>query len=424
MSEASCRTTDSILTHELDCGALLLMEPNPSVRSAALSWWVPSGTAHDPAGPDRDGLAVLCAEMLERGAGGLDSRAFNERLDACGVLREVSVHSTVTRVSASLRGEHLAETLGLMADLVLRPKLPADAMEPVRSLCLQSIEGLKDDPAGQAGVALHHRALPAPLNRSTYGCRQVIETADIESVRAAWSERSRPVGSIISVAGSFDPVATRELLEGLLSEWSGAPPELAELDAPIGGDQHLPQESAQVHLEIGLDAPRVEEEDELPFLAGVRTLGAGASSRLFESVRERRGLCYDVHAHYSATARFGLCTIGAGTTPERIGQTIDCIFEELEAFGREGVRPEEFDRVRRGLKTRLLMQGESTSARAFALAHDQHQRGAPRSLADIAARIDGLTHERVDEVVRRRMDAAWIESPVRVAVGPDSPFDS
>jgi predicted Zn-dependent peptidase len=175
---------------------------------------------------------------------------------------------------------------------------------------------------------------------------------------------------------------------------------------------------------MAFDGPLIDDEDELPFIAGIRALGSGASSRLFESVREKHGLCYDVHASYSANTHFGLCNIGAGTTPERISKTIDCIFEELARFGRDGLMVEEFDRVRRGLKTRLLMQGESTSVRAFALARDQHQRGAPRSLSLISDRIDALTHQQVDSVVRGRMGASWMKNPVRIAVGPESPFKS
>lgn len=422
MTRAQCQPALSIHERVLDCGATLLVEPNHSLRSAALSWWVPSGTGQDPVGDGNDGLAVMCAELLERGAGDLDSRAFNDRLDCLGVIREVSVHPSLTRISASVRGENLQPTIESLADLVLRPIMPESALEPVRSLCLQAIDGLLDDPGSRADQALHRRAIPAPFNRSAYGSRSVIESLDIDSIRAAWSERCRPIGSIIAIAGDVDPERVADQLNELLAEWSGAPPELPERQAPIGGDEHLQQSSSQVHLELGLDGPLVCDPDELPFLAGIRALGTGASSRLFENVREKHGLCYDVHASYSPNREFGLCTIGAGTTPDRVAKTLDCIMEELERFGRDGLEPSEFERVQRGFKTRILMQGESTSVRAFALARDQHQRGAPRSLADLAEGIDTLTHETVDAVVRRRMGDGWAHAPVRIAVGPVAPF--
>ena len=422
MTNTPCQFTDSILTHRLSCGAVVVLEPCASVQSAGISWFVPSGTAHDPLGDGQDGLAIMCAEMLERGAGGVDSRVFNDRLDRLGAIREVSVHRMVTRVSASIRGVHMAETLSLLTDLILTPELPESALDPVRSLCLQAIEGLGDDPPSRAQVALHRRALPAPFNRSTYGSASVIRELDIEAIRGAWSARARPQGSIIAISGNIDPEQVVAQLERDLQEWSGAPECSPEPHPIIGGVEHIEQASSQVHLEMGYEAPRVGDPDELPFLAAVRALGSGASSRLFENVRERHGLCYDVHSSYGPSTQYGLCSIGAGTTPERVDRTLECIQEELQRFSEHGIRPEEFTRVRRGMKTRLLMLGESTSARAFALALDLHQRGEPRSLGRLAEEIDELSLEQVQAVIESRMDGDWLADPVMVAVGPRAPF--
>jgi len=422
MTNTPCQFTDSISTHQLSCGAVVVLEPSASVQSAGISWLVPSGTAHDPLGDGLDGLAVMCAEMLERGAGGVDSRAFNDRLDRLGAIRDVSVHRMVTRVSASIRGVHMVETLSLLTDLILTPELPESALEPVRSLCLQGIEGLGDDPSSRAQIALHRRALPAPFNRSIYGSESVIRELDIDTIRSAWQDRARPQGSIIAISGNIDPDQIIAQLERDLRDWSGTPVCSPEPQPVIGGIEHIEQASSQVHLEMGFDGPRVGDPDELPFLAAVRALGSGASSRLFENVRERHGLCYDVHSSYGPSTQYGLCTIGAGTTPDRVDQTLQCIMEELERFSRHGIQTDEFTRVRRGMKTRLLMQGESTSARAFALALDLHQRGEPRSLGRLAEEIDELSHEKVQSVIERRMAAEWLTDPVMVAVGPRAPF--
>lgn len=422
MTKTSAQSTASILTHHLACGAMLVLEPNASVQSAGISWLIPAGTANDPLGDGKDGLAVMCAELLERGAGGLDSRAFNDRLDRLGAIREVGVHRLVTRISASIRGVHVAETLDLLTDLVLHPELPENALEAVRSLCLQAIDGLGDDPGSRASVALHRRALPAPFNRSTYGSASVIRELDIDSIRSAWKSRCHPTGSIIAVSGNIQPDAIIAQMEERLQGWTGMTLESPKPESIIGGNEHLEQPSSQVHLEMGLDGPCVGEPDELAFLAAVRALGSGASSRLFEHVRERHGLCYDVHAGYGPNTHFGLCSVGAGTTPERVDQTLECIMEELRRFADHGIEVDEFVRVRRGMKTRLLMQGESTSARAFALALDQHQRGEPRSLDMLSSEIDDLTHEKVENVIRARMGGDWLSNPVLVAVGPRAPF--
>lgn len=422
MSDAPCEPTSTIQEFPLECGAILLVEPNRSVRSAAISWWVPAGPAYDPPGEQADGLAVMCAGMLERGAGERDSRSFNDELDRMGVIRDVTLSSTLARVSASTRGAHIADAFELLADLILRPRMPADALEPVRSLCLQAIDGLNDDPSALAGLALSRRAAPAPLNRNSYGTAEVIKSLKLEDIRDAWNVRARPQGSIIAISGDVDAEQVHAQLERLLKDWTGSGPPLRELNDPIGGDEHIEQATAQVHLEIGLAAPRIGDEDEWGFLAAVRALGAGASSRLFETVREKHSLCYDVHAAYAPNKHFGLCAIGSGTTPDRVDETMDCIFSELERLGAGGLEPDEFERVRRGLKTRLMMHGESTSARSYALASDHHQRGHARTLSTLANSIDALTQEEVDNVIEKWMNAAWRADPVRVAVGPKAPF--
>ena len=360
--------------------------------------------------------------MLERGAGGRNSREFNDELDRIGVIRDISVRSTLTRINASVRGEKLEPALELLTDLICRPALPEDALEPIRSLCLQAIDGLLDDPPTRAGIHLSHRAAPPPLNRSSYGSAKAIGETSLDEVRAAWQQRFRPQGSIIAIAGAVEPEKVAAQLDRILDGWEGAPPPMPALSDPIGGTAHLVQETAQVHLEMALDAPLVATEQELPFLAATRALGGGSSSRLFTNVRERQGLCYDVHAGYGASKYYGLCTVGAGTTPDRAEKTVTCIHEELERFGAEGLEHEEFDRIRRSLKTRLMMHGESTSARATGIATDQYSRGYARTLADLSTSIEDLTFEEVDAVAREYMTPTRIAESVRVAIGPSSPF--
>lgn len=423
MPKTPCAPTNSsIETITLDCGATLLVEPNESVQSTSLVWWMPSGTANDPLGEGNDGTAAMIAAMLERGAGELDSRAFNDALDSLGALRDVSVEPACTRLGASVRSTQLDAALELFSTMVLQPRFPEDGLEPVRSLALQAISSLRDDPSTLASINLGRIACPQPYNRSSYGNKAVIESMTLDSIRDTWAARNGPVGSIISIAGGVDPKAIAETLNRLLENFDSPAAQLPEHTKPIGGTHHTEQSGAQVYIELGLDAPAAGDPDELPFLVAVRALGGGCSSRLFESVREKRGLCYDVHASYASARHFGLCVIGAGTTPERVGETVTCIDEELAKFEEGGLTGEEFDRIICGLKTRTMMQGESTSARALAMTLDFFRRGAPRTLGQMAQEIEQLTHEQVQQTIRTRMGGDWRHTMARVSVGPCSPF--
>ena len=377
---------------------------------------------HDDPKIAESAVSILCSGMLERGAGALDSREFNDSLDRLGVIRSVSVHPMSTQVTATFRCELIEPVLRLLSDMTCRPSFFEESFESVRSLCLQSIEGLVDDPPTLASNHLRRIALPAPYNRDTYGSSEAIASASLEEVRSAWSLRGRPDGGIIAIAGDIRIDEVADLLDETLADWRGAPPARPDRSPVIGGDHHVSLPTSQVHLEMAFPAPPPESEAELPFLVATRILGGGASSRLFESVRERQGLCYDVHSGYMRTIDKSLCLVGAGTTPDRVEQTIHSIYEELERLGNDGITRDEFDRVAVGLKTRLMMHGESTSARALAMAQDLHQRGRVRTMAEVAEEIDQLTHEAVDALIRRFMTDEWRSSAARVAVGPEDPY--
>jgi predicted Zn-dependent peptidase len=400
---------------ELSCGATLLVEPATSGRSAALSWMVPVGTATDP--PGCEGDSVLLAELIQRGAGGRSSREYSDALDRLGVRRSVAPGPMHLSVSVVALGRNLPVALPLVVDLIRRPGLPAEALDPARNLALQAIEGLEDDPQEKVGILLRDRLLPPPFNRSGYGQVEDLEGTSIERLRQVWSERAVPKGSIIAAAGDVDADALARSLDGLLADWSGSAPEPVETAAAAMGTVHEESDSSQSHLAIGFTAPPENDPDSLAWRLAVRILGGGSSSRLFTEVREKRGLCYAVGASYSSGRDRGALSIYAGSTPERAQETVDCILKEVAGFER-GVTAEEFQRATIGQKSGLVMSGESTSARATSLAADWYRLGRPRSLDELAAEVDAVTLTGLNEAIARRMGAPWRARLAAATIGP------
>ena len=193
----------TIETIPLDCGATLVFEPIAGVASAALNWMLPPGSSSDP--DDGDGLAAVLSELIFRGAGDLDSRKHSDALDRLGVQRSSHVSTHHLRLSATLVGHRLDEAVPLLAAMVTQPSLPADAVEAVQSLCLQSLESLDDDPQQLVMLRLRERHHPPPFNRHGYGERSVLEQCTIDDLRRSWAGRCVPGGSILAVAGAADP---------------------------------------------------------------------------------------------------------------------------------------------------------------------------------------------------------------------------
>ncbi|MDY7110273.1 MAG: pitrilysin family protein [Planctomycetota bacterium] len=400
-----------IITARLECGAPLVVEPMPNVASVALDFRLPVGSAGDP--PDRDGLAALLAELVFRGAGGLSSRDYSDALDRLGVQRSSRAGTHHLALHFTQLGDRFEEALPLLAMLVREPALPGEALDAVRSLCLQALDGLVDDPQELAMIRVRERHRSSPFNRHGYGERSVLETATADELRRAWDGRCAADGSIIAAAGAVDPNRLTDQLNERLAAFPQGHREPRELAPAERGYLHVEQETAQVHIALAYDAPREADENSMLERLAVNVLGGSTSGRLFTEARQKRSLCYSVGASYRGGRDDGLVTLYAGTTRQRAQETIDVCLAEIRRL-REGIEPEEFQRAVRGLKSRLIMQGESTPARAAALAADQHRLGRARTLEELAASIDAIELEALNAYLADRAFGAL----TAVSIGP------
>jgi predicted Zn-dependent peptidase len=412
---------NGIVTTRLDCGLTLIVEPIVNVASAAISWLLPIGAATDP--PDGDGHAALLGEMIFRGAGGLSSREHSDALDRLGIERSSQVLTHHLRLGATLLGSRLDEALPLLVAMVREPALNADHLDAVRSLALQALDGLDDEPQHLVMLRVRAHHLPPPFNRHGYGERAVLQRATIDELRSAWRARCLPGGSILAVAGAVDPPRIASRLNQLLRGWTGQAAEPRPAAPARGGYSHLDHPTAQVHIGAAWTAPREADPHSMLERLAIGVLSGGTSARLFTEVRQKRSLCYSVGASYNAGRDYGVVSLYAGTTPERARQTLDVCLEEIERL-RLGATADEFRRAVVGLKSHLVMQGESTAARAAALGYDFHRIGRARSLAEVAALVDAVTFDALTAyLASRRIGDITVASigPAPIASTPPAP---
>ncbi len=377
---------------------VLIGEPTESVESAAFTFLLPAGCSRDPVG--RAGLAGLSCEMMLRGAGPRDSRTWMSDLENLGVERGESVgvaHSTFH--GATLR-DNLAPALGLFADLMRRPHLPADQLDAGRNVCLQELRTIDDEPGHKLMIELRRRRYPDPWGRSSHGDESSLRSATIDDVRRFHERHYRPGGAILAVAGNFDWRRLVDLVQQLFGDWQ--PRDVGE---PAGIDgrpegNHIPFQSSQSHVGIAYPTIPYKHPDYFQAWAAVGVLSSGSSSRLFTEVRERRGLCYTVYAslHTQRDRASVLCY--AGTTAQRAQETLDVTVRELMRLG-EGIEQSELDRLKARIKSALIMQQESTSARSGSLARDWHHLGRVRSLDEVSALVDALSAESINEFLSK-----------------------
>lgn len=402
----------------LENGLELVTEKNPAQRSASIAWLVPGGTAHDPI-EHGDGWGTLLSEYLLRGAGSRDSREFSDALDRIGARRSVVADTYHQRISATVPGEHVTTLLDLLIDLFRRPMFPDSALDAVKALCLQELEGLEDDPAHLTAIRLDEVRYPPPFDRHGLGIEDHLRAADRDGLAAHWDRICTPKGSILAIAGDVDHDRVVEHLANGLADWQGEV-SIPEPSGPArGGGCRIDRETAQVHFGIGLPGLIARDPDTLPFRIAVGVLGGGTSSRLWLDVRERRGLAYSIGARFDEGYAIGGVTITGGTTPERIGETIEQIESNLADFA-SGPTEDEVVRVVRGLRSTGLMQMEQGPSRARQIALDLFRRGHARTLEEILDGYSAVSYDDVIRVVETRMGSAWREQAIRCVLGPGS----
>jgi predicted Zn-dependent peptidase len=387
---------------QFDNGLVLVAEQMGGVRSAAFTILLPAGAAYDPDG--REGLAAVLADMVFRGAGERDSRQVIVDLDNLGAQRVSSVESVHMVFGAATLSANLCPVLAIYADILRRPWLPQDEFEPARSLCLQELEALEDEPRQKLLVELRRRHYPYPLGRPTVGTLEGLQALHYDELCQHYRASFRPNGTIIGVAGDVNWSELVGWVGRLFGDWQPQERKLPPSRPPGPKRDHICHQTHQTQIGIAYRTVPYRHEEYLLAQASVSVLSGGSSARLFTEVRERRGLCYAIFASYHSSKDEGAVVCYAGTTTERARETLEVTLNELVRLPK-GIDEDEVARVQAGLKSSLIMQGESTAARATAVAADWFHLQRVRSFDEIRAGIERLNAAAITEHLQRHPPA-------------------
>jgi predicted Zn-dependent peptidase len=385
----------TIAQHEFPNGLVLVAETMPSVQSAAFSLLLPAGAAYEPG--DGGGAATMLAEWISRGAGERDSHELLSALDNLGVSHGEGAQTLHTSISAATLGRNLIPALELFADVVLRPHLDDEEVEPIRALALQNLRSLEDDPATKVIYELRKRHFPDPWGRPSPGTPESVAKLSPDDLRRFHRQAYRPNGAILGVAGAIDWPALRDAVGRLFGAWAPRPAPSVQ-ERPNGPRRdHILRETQQIQIALAYPSATVASPDYYRARAATAILGGYSSARLFTEVREKRGLCYSVYASYESQLDRAAVLCYAGTAADRAQETLDVTLDEIRRLGRDGIEAEELETMRAGLKSSLIMQQESSMSRSGSLASDWFYLGRVRPLDEISAALDALTPGSVAE---------------------------
>jgi predicted Zn-dependent peptidase len=399
----------------LDSGVRIATEAMPSVRSVSLGFWIGTGSRGESEA--EAGLSHLLEHLLFKGSSKYGSLEIDQIFDGMGAEINAGTGKETTSLYARVIDDHLPQAFDVMADMVFRPSL--DDIDSERAVILEEIAMYEDDPQekvfdvfGEAVFSSH------PLGRAIIGRAPVIADTPATEIARFHASRYVPGNIVIAAAGAVDHDAFVELAASRVPDRPGAE-RPAVLPAPAGLSPACRVErkdTEQYHVCVG--GPGLSRHDERRFTLRVldTIFGGTTSSRLFQEVRERRGLAYAVYSFTSAYQDGGQVGLYVGTRAENIDEAVSVVTTELERIRSTPAGAEELARAEENLKGRVVLALESTGARMNRLG-SEILAGAPLlSLDEVMARIDAVTIDDVAEL------AAELWAPERLScagIGPD-----
>ena len=401
-----------------------------SVRSVALGFWIGTGSSAEDV-PEA-GLSHLIEHMLFRGTARYGSLEIDQLFDAMGAELNAGTGKETTSVYARVLDVHLAEAFDVMADMVWRPRFDEDELAQEREIVLEEIAMYEDDPQDKVFDVLGEAVFgDHPLGRAIIGRAEVVGGAVPAALRGFHASRYVPANVVIAAAGSVDHDALVELVRaagverpGQVSPALPGPP--AEESPRM---RFVAKDTEQYHVCLG--APGIPRDDDRRFALRVldNILGGTSSSRLFQEVREKRGLAYNVYSFQSMYAGTGQVGLYLGTRPDNVVRAMGVVADELARMREDPATADELARSKENVKGRIVLSLESTTARMNRLGASVLADMPLLSVDDVIERIDAVTLDDIAALARdlfapERMSAAGIGSDAaafRRALEPISP---
>ena len=405
---------NNVRKRELPGGLRVFSEPLSEATSVSLGVWIRAGSRDE-----RDevaGITHLMEHMLFKGTPEMDALGIAQAFEGIGAQENAATGEEYTVLYARFLPEHLEKALDVMGDMVLRPTF-AD-LEREREVIVEEIKMYEDRPDQMAdeylsGLIFHGDSLGRPI----IGSAETVRGVDHDTLKNFHQNTYTTANVFVVGAGKLDPDKLEAMVEAKLG---GLP-----AGEPFGRDAHPgePQsrvhykfkETEQYHVSVGSLGIPATSEDRFAMAALNNVFGGGMSSRLFQEVREKRGLAYAVYSYHQSYSDAGAIKTYVGSTTGNVEEAVGIIVREMGKMRTELVDSEELERTKQQLKSSTLLALESTAARMNRVGRSVILGTELLSPEEIAARIEAVTAEDVMRLANEHLDT---EKMYLSAVGP------
>ena len=372
----------------------------PHVRSVSIGVWLARGSRHEP--QEQSGIAHFVEHMLFKGTSTRSAEDIAQAIDSIGGQMDAFTAKEYASYYIKVLDEHLPLAVDVLADIVRRPAFSADDIEREKKVVLEEIKMVEDTPDDLVHELFTENFwVDHPLGRPILGIRDTVDGLTQEGLRRYFANVYTAPNMIIAVVGNIEHQQVRDLVERAFGSVSSESVGFAT--APPRVEPRIiirNKELEQSHVCLGTSSYQQDHEDRYSSYVLNTVLGGSMSSRLFQNVREKRGLAYAVFSGLSAYRDAGSMTIYAGCANHAIGELIDVVVVELKRIKDEPFPETELRRAKDHLKGSLMLNLESTSSRMSHLARQEIYFDRQFGLDETLEGVERVTQDDVQRVAR------------------------
>ena len=396
----------SVRSTTLDNGMTVLTDDMPHLESASLGIWVKAGSRSEQL--QEHGVSHLLEHMAFKGTGTRNSLQIAEAIENVGGDLNAATSVEHTGYFARVLKEDVALAADILSDILQNSLFDAEELRREQQVIVQEIGAVRDNPDDHVFDLFQSAAYPdQPIGRTILGTIDSVSGFSPDSIRGFMRRNYVGDHMVLSAAGNVDHDALVEIAAERFRGLPGGGAPAPEKATYVGGEQRLVSDHEQAHIVLGLEGRAYNTDGFYAVQILASILGGGMSSRLFQEIREKRGLCYSVYAFHWAFADSGIFGVAASTGEDEVTELLPVVLDELRR-STETITDEEVVRVRNQIRAGLLMSLESPSSRAGQLARQQILWGRPIPLQETIERIDRITADRVKLIASQIFDTTKV----------------
>jgi predicted Zn-dependent peptidase len=410
---------DTIRADTLGNGMQVVTEAMPDAHSVTIGFWVDAGSRDET--PVEAGASHFLEHLLFKGTEERSAHSIAEDIEAVGGDMNAFTTKEYTAFYTRLIDEDLELGLDILSDIMWAPAFRPDEIDAERQVILEEINMHEDEPSDLVHELLHEALYPGhPLGREVLGERSTITAMTRDQIANYFRTRYKPPSIVVAAAGNLDHDS---LVAGIerrcVTEPGTAPTRERPALAPVSPLIVQHRSTEQAHIVVGMRSIDRHDDDRFALSVLNQILGGGMSSRLFQEIREKRGLVYSVFSYRAAYLESGVLAVYAGTAPGRAQEVLALIDEELDKLASGPITDRELAVAKGHIKGSLALSLEDSAGRMNRIGRGHLIHGEVLSYTEIVARTEAVTHDDL----RRVADRVFGNERVLAVVGPFSEDD-